>query len=206
MTFTPAPGGGLLFAPTRRGPGGSPLPEPEGPFTGPGRKTADEYAKMSDAELDRHILADRVQFQAARPLYRAVLAGVKLKTTYVLPGAAKDVVGYQADGARLVRVMDGDRLLAAMDKLFARSDAELRPYFRKAGALAALVGESVGDIGGDHSKAVIPAPGGPQFDYAAEVRAARAAYPALRTGLSVPDDFLIPDGSQSSKGFPPPPP
>lgn len=204
LALEPAPGGGLVFAPKRRGPGGSPVPEPEGPFTGPGRKTAAEYARMPDAELDRHILADRVQFQAARPLYRAFLGGVKLKNTFLLPGAAKDVVGYTADGAKLTRVMDGDKVLAAMDKMFGLSDAELRPLFRKAGALEAMVREAVGDLGGEKGKALVPAPGGPQFDYAAEVRAARAAYPALRKALGLPDEFWIPDGTPPPPGFGPP--
>ena len=206
FTLAPRPKGGLVFGPREHGPDGSPLPEPS-PFGGKERKTPDEYKKMPDAELDEHILADRVRYQAGRPLMRATLAGVKMKTTFVLPGAVKDVAGFKADGAKLVLEMSGDQMLAAMDKLFAKPDAELRPLYRTPGAIDAAADEALGHLGDGKFRAAVPAPGGPQFDYAAEVKAARAAYPALRKALKLPDDVWIPDGNPPPppKGFPPPP-
>ncbi|HEX4607002.1 MAG TPA: hypothetical protein VH092_02235, partial [Urbifossiella sp.] len=117
------------------------------------------------------------------------------------------VTGFKADGSKVVQEVDGDKVLAAMDKLFAKSNAEYRSLYRKAGAIDALAEEAFGTIGDNKMRAVVPAPGGPQFDYAGEVKAARAAYPALRKGLGVPDDFWVPDGNPPPfpKGFGPPP-
>ncbi len=192
--------GRLVLAKKAARPGGPPGTDDPSPFGGPGRKSAVELAKLPDADLDAYILGDRIQYQGTRPILLAALSRGKMKITYLLPGAAADAVGFKADGAKLVRDLDGDKMVAGMDALFSRPDIELRPIYRKAGGLEAAAVAAFGVLPDDACRAVIPTPGGPQFDYAAEVRAARDAYPALRKALGVPDDFWIPDGN------PPPPP
>ena len=192
--------GGLVLAKKSARPGGPPGPDGPSPFGGPGRKSAAELAKLPDADLDAYILGDRVQFQGTRPMLLAALARGKMKTTYLLPGVAADAVGFKADGVKLVHELDGDKMVAGMDALFSRPDAELRPVYRKAGGLEAAAVAAFGVLPDDACRAAVPTPGGAQFDYAAEVKAARESYPALRKALGVADDFWIPDGN------PPPPP
>lgn len=208
LALTPDKGGGLVLAKRPpRGPGAGP-PAPEAPslFGGPGRKAAADLAKLTDADLDGYILVDRIQYQASRPMFLAFFAKGKVRSTYVVPGKAGETTGFKADGGSLVREIDGDKAIAGLDAFFSRPDAALRPVYRKAGGLEEAAAAAFGAIPDEACRAAIPAPGGALFDYAAEVAAARAAYPALRKTLGVPDSFWIPDGGPPPKGFPQPRP
>ncbi|HYH63152.1 MAG TPA: hypothetical protein VD866_00490 [Urbifossiella sp.] len=200
-------GGQLVLAKKPpRGPG-PPTAEPPPLFGGPGRQSAEQLAKKSDAELDEYILTDRVQYQLVRPMMVAAFSRGKMTATYLLPGAATEVTGFKAEGTKVVWSMDGDKVITGMDAFLGRPDADLRGVYRKAGAFEAALVTALGSTPDDRCKAVVARPGPAQFDYAAEVKAARAAYPELRQSLKLPADYWLPDGNPPPpmKGFGPRP-
>jgi hypothetical protein len=206
LTLTGDKGGQLVLAKKPpRGPG-PPTPEPPPLFGGPNRLPAAELAKLSDEKLDEYILTDRVQYQLTRPMMLAAFSRGRMTATYLLPGEAAQVTGFKTDGAKMVWSMDGDKVIAGMDAFLGRPDAELRGVYRKAGAFEAAFDAAVGAVPDERCKAVVVRPGPPQFDFDAEVRAARAAYPELRTTLKLPADYWLPDGNPPpTKGFGPRP-
>lgn len=204
FALTAADGKLVLAKKAPRGPGGPPTPDTPSLFGGPGRRTAEDLAKVTDADLDGYILGDRIQFQAGRPAFVMCFSKGRMKTTYLLPGPATETAGFQGGGAKLVRTLDGDKAVAGLDAFFAKSNADLRPVYRTAGGLEAAAATVMGAPPDEACKAVVAAPGAAQFDFAAEVTAARAAYPALRKALGVGETFWIPDGGPPPKGFGPP--
>lgn len=207
LTLTGDKGGVLVLAKKPPRNPGMPSAEPPPVFGGPGRLPAEELAKMPDEKVNEYILSDRIQYQLTRPMMLAAFSRGKMTTTYLLPGEAAQVTGFKAEGAKLVWSMDGDKVIAGMDAFLGRPDAELRGVYRKAGGFDAALVAALGSTPDDQCKAVVNKPGPPQFDYAAEVKAARAAYPQLRDSLKLPADYWLPDGNPPPpmKGFGPRP-
>jgi hypothetical protein len=206
LTLTGDKGGQLILAP-KPPRNGRPGPETPKLFGGRDRVPAEELAKLPDEKVDEAILLDKVQYQASRPLVLACFARGKVTTTFLLPGTPDEQHGFRADGPKLVRTLDGDKAVAGIDAFFARPAADLRGVYRKPGAFDAELTAALGSAPDDACKAVVAKVGPPQFDYDAEVKAARAAYPQLRTVAGLPADFWLPDGNPPPppKGFGPPP-
>jgi hypothetical protein len=163
------------------------------------RKSPEELKKLSDEELDRYVLMDLIELQSSRPLIQAMFGGAKLKATYALPGDPTETTGLTRDGRRVSSTLEGDRLLAAVDKILARDAAAQRKAYR---AVADADVWALLEVEGFPGKGAVTVakPGPAQFDFDAEVKAARDAYPALRKKFGFGDDLRLPTSD------PPPPP
>src|SRR5262249_39210665 len=115
-----------------------------------------------------------------------------------LPGEVSGVKVYQPEGKRAVSfVMDGNKMLKAINGLMMRDNAFLRKKLRAEGDTDLFGGseESLKLLGLNWHEAspVVARPAGPQLADAKEVAAAREAYPALRKRLGLGEEKKIPD-------------
>jgi len=197
--LTGKPGGPLTLAKSKD----KDKKDADGPDLKPGLggdKTPEQIAKMTDTELDEYILKQRIQYQQMKPMLRMMIGDAKVKTTYKLPGEPEKVIGLKREGPQSVSfVIDGNRLLAAIDKLFALDNKEMRKLYRAGpGAEMKLLGEFA-DINAEVN-ITIPKPGKAQFDYDKEVKAAKDAYPMLRKKLKLRENIHLP-GEPGGKNF-----
>jgi hypothetical protein len=179
--------------------------EPEGPGIlnrGHGKKSAEELAKMTDQQLDAYIMKERIEYQSTKSLLIAMLADAKLKTTFIMPGQPEKVTGFKTDGQKVFSEIDGNRVIAGVNKVYAMQGAEIRKIYRSREAMEAVTRDAIGFIPDESLSATIAKPTGPQFDYAKEVAAARAAYPELRKKLNLDPSIRLPE-SDEPPGFPP---
>jgi hypothetical protein len=168
----------------------------------PGKKSPDELAKLTDPELDAYIMRERVEYQSIKPFIIGMLTDAKLKTTLVLPGEVGGVRGFQPEGKNGVSfVMDGNKLIVAANKLYAQDNEAFRKMYRS-GKTPDDVLESFGVP--DRATATVAKPGKPQFDFEAEVKAARDAYPDLRKKLKIGENVRLPDGTSTVPKSAPP--
>ena len=164
------------------------------------KKTASEIAKMSDSELDEYILKDRIEYQSSKPLVRAILTDAKIKTTFVLPGVVSEVRGFKTEANGAVSyTVDGNGILKAVEALFAQENSELRKIYRSKEGVVSLLETKVAGLPSENASATVAKPGKPLFDYDAEVKAAREAYPELRKKLKLGADVKLPDGTESKR-------
>jgi hypothetical protein len=163
-----------------------------------GGKTPEQLAKMTDAELDEYILKQRIEYQKFKPMLRMIMADAKVKTTYVLPGEPDKVVGFKREGPNSVSfVLDGNKILGAFDKVMTMDNKELRKILRAGGEAAVL--KEFAELDLEAATATVAKPGKPQFDYAAEVKAAKNAYPQLRKKLRLPKEIPLPGETDSDR-------
>jgi hypothetical protein len=155
------------------------------------RKSPEELKKLSDEELDKYVLMDLIELQSTRPLVVAMFGGAKLKATYVLPGDPTEVRGLARDGRKVSSMLEGDKLVTAVDKLLARDKATHRKVYRGLTDPDVWALLEVDGFPGKGSVTVAK-PGGAQFDFDAEVKAARDAYPALKKKFGFGDDLRLP--------------
>ena len=163
------------------------------------RKSPEELKKLSDEDLDKYVLMDLVELQSTRLLIAAMFGGAKLKATYVLPGDPTDAAGLTRDGRKVSYALEGDKIVAAVDKVLARDRPTHRRVYRAvtdADTWALLEVEGFPGKG----SVTVAKPGAAQFDFDAEVKAARDAYPALKKKFGFGDDLRLPTSD------PPPPP
>ena len=167
-----------------------------GPLTG-GRETslpqATEPEKpMSEEQTQQRLAAERAKWQQMKPMMAMTLGRMKMEATFHLPGTLKEVQGFvdklMADDEYVRKNMLAGKGGMGQPPL---DDKALQQLFGTAGP---LVAKTAG-------------PAKPQFDYAAEVQAAKAAYPAMiqRLGLDqvpadqpgpqVPPGFGLPGGA-----------
>ncbi len=157
--------------------------------------------KLNDQELDEYILTKRVQYQTAKPLFRGLLTDLKLTFTFRLPGEVSGVKGYRPEGKRAVSfALDGNKLLKLWDDLMKRDNAFFRKNLRAGGDADLFRGSEQSlkllGLNWHEAVAVVARPDGPQFDYAKEVAAARAAYPAMRKRLGLGEEKKAPNFPQ----------
>jgi hypothetical protein len=163
---------------------------------GPSRrkpKTRDEIAKMTDEELDRHILLDLIDLQAGKPLVTALLADAKVKTTYVMPGDVTAAEGFAREGRRASLALDGNAVLASFKKVLDQDRAAWRKIYRDA-ATPAAVQAAIFGFPVESASVTVAKPGDAQFDFDKEVKEARAAYPELRKKFGFGEDLQLPTG------------
>jgi hypothetical protein len=161
-------------------------------------------------ELTAEKLAEKVKtyqdmWAARRRDTEAKLAGVKVGLSFKLPGPATDVSGLTAasDGA-LVFTLDGQKLFRAADELVkdsayvgqcikeGRKPADDRRDPILAEKMFGSKGPWTARVTGDVK---------PPFDYAAEAKAAKDAYPSLleKLGLTPPPSKLAAEETSSKK-------
>jgi hypothetical protein len=162
-----------------------------------------DVAKLTDKQLDEEIFKQRVLYQSGRPIMTAMLTDMKLEVMLRVPGDVRDVKGWKKDGKRSASwAVDGNAVLAQVKAVMAEDDAALRKRARKArtvdlvgsGGPAALFKEA------QEAEVTVDNLTGPQFDYAKEVSAARAAYPALRERFKLDANTKLPGESGPAPG------
>jgi hypothetical protein len=165
----------------------------------PDRKTPAELAKMTDAEVDRYILRDRIEYQGSKPILVALMTDAKVKTVFVLPGEVSGVKGLTAEGKdRVSFVLDGPKVLAGVGKIFAMSNAELRAVYRSKDIQEVMAAETIGLLPDTTTTAMVAKPTGPLFDFDKEVKEAIAAYPELRKRFKLDPNVRLP-GEEKAK-------
>jgi hypothetical protein len=171
---------------------------------GGNRDEEPDLRKLKGKELDEYILSKRVEYQATKGLFTALLTDLKYTFVYRLPGDVSGVKVYRTEGKRSVALtLEGNKILKAMNDLMTRDDDSFRKELL-AGALIDFRGDTAKSLKAlglnwHEAAAVVPRPGGPQFDYAKESAAAREAYPALRQRLGLGEEKKGPDLPQFDK-------
>jgi hypothetical protein len=151
-----------------------------------------DLAKMSDKEIDEHMLKQRVEYQKIRPLLEMMFNDLKIKTVLHLPGDIVEAKGFKKVGKRTVsQSFEGAALLAVLKKFIMMDSAELKKLAASKNEkdLMALIGPLA--MYGEPDVTVHNL-GEPQFDYDREVREARAAYPTLRKALGLDESAKLP--------------
>ena len=157
--------------------------------------TLRELAEVLQARLEgdpARVVVGVAPLDSAGPDQISFLTDARLKTTYLLPGQPSMATRFKIDGRKLVIDIEGNKIIAGMNQIFVLDAAELRKVYRSKEKMDALTESVFGVFPDDSAKAVIAKPSGPQFDYAKEVKEARAAYPELRKKLNLGDDIKLP--------------
>jgi hypothetical protein len=142
-------------------------------------------SKLSEDEIAQRVKDQRDKAQATRPMLELVMAKFKMDLVFRLPGTVAEATHFQREPGGAVRLLvDGQKILQAMDRLMA-DDAFMRGL--------ATSGESFGPTGSKMSDAINEELFGskasarvrvngdlkPLFDYEAESKKARDAYPKM---------------------------
>lgn len=148
--------------------------------------------KLTEAEIDRRVKAERERFRQKRPWLESFLAGTRLEMSFRLPGTPAEVSNLRKDEDGTLRfVIEGPKLLQAIDQLMADD-----PYLRQR-----IVAEAAGGRGRPRLddalneklfgaraplRARVTGDLKPLFDYEAEAKAAKDACPKMleRLGLA----------------------
>jgi len=180
---------------------------------------AEPEKQMTDEEMQQRLAAERAKWQQMKPMMAMTIGKMKMDAIFRLPGKLVKVEGFQktSDGG-VQFVFDGTKVLEVIDKLMA-DDSYVRENM-----LAGKGGMGQPPLGEEAMKqlfgttgalvAQTQGPAEPQFDYAAEVQAAKAAYPAMikRLGLDkvpetgpgpqLPPGFGLPGSRKGRAGRP----
>jgi len=83
-------------------------------------KPKTQPAKLTDAEVAKAVLAERMSYQAGRPLVLAMLGTAKHAATFNLPGKVTEAGVFKKTGRNQVRLsFTGRQIVNAMDKMVA---------------------------------------------------------------------------------------
>jgi len=149
-------------------------------------------AKLTKEEIDRRVKAQHDGFRQKRPWLEQVLAKTRIEMSFRLPGTPGEVANLQkGEDGTLQFVLEGPKLLQAIDQVVA-DDAYMREMVvSEAGARPARprLSEALNEkLFGARApiRASVTGDLKPLFDYAAEARAAKDAYPKMleRLGLA----------------------
>ena len=148
--------------------------------------------KLTPEETDQRVKAQREQFQQMRPMIEMFLGKARAEMSFRLPGTVGEVSNLQKEQGGAVRfVFDGAKALQAVDQLMA-DDAYVRERVASGagvGAGGARLNDALNEkLFGSRGPVQARVSGDlkPLFDYAAEVKAAKDAYPKMleRLGLA----------------------
>jgi hypothetical protein len=151
-----------------------------------------DFAKMTDKEIDEHLLAQRVEWQKVRPLMEMMFNDLKVKAVLHLPGDIVEVKGFHKEGKRTVsQTLEGKAIMAVLKKIMMidRDEVKKLAAGKNEKDLLALIGPMAQWA---DCAVTVNNLGAPQFDFDKEVREARAAYPALRKALGLDDSVRLP--------------
>jgi len=203
VTLAKTDDGGMVL---RLKPQGQPGPGPTG---GPTTEPEPPQPPMSDEQIQQRLAAERAKWQQMKPMMAMTIGKMKMEATFRLPGTLTEVKGFQKTkdgGARFL--FDGAKVLEVIDKLMT-DDAYVRENMLKGkGGMGQppldekALTELFGTAGPLVAKA--SAPLNAQFDYAAEVQAAKAAYPGMIKRLGLDQVPAQVPGPQLPPGFPVP--
>jgi len=147
--------------------------------------------KLSEDEIAQRIKDQRDKAQATRPMLELFMAKFKMDLVFRLPGTVADATHFQREPGGAVRLtVEGQKILQVMDQLVA-DDAFMRDLVAS--------GESFGPGGsrmrdaineklfGSKAPARVRVNGDlkPLFDYEAEAKKARDAYPKMVESLGL---------------------
>jgi len=170
------------------------------------RKPDAQPPQMTEEQIQQSIQQRRQAWQMTKPMMTMMLGKMKMELTFHLPGPVTQVKGFQKTEDGGVRFgVDGAKVLAALDKFMA-DDAFLRKQVMQGGGDPgqppmddpAVMKDMFGVEGALEAHAGPPVKA--QFDYKAEVQAAKAAYPAMIKKLGL-DQLSQESGPMMPPGF-----
>jgi hypothetical protein len=191
--------------------GGGPARQGDAVASPEAAKAAPPAPKLTQEETDQRIKAQRERFKQMRPMMEMFFAKARVEMSFRLPAAPADVSNLRKDPDGTLRfVLDGGKALQVIDQLMAdekyvRERAAAGP---EAGKNTAWLNEALNEkLFGSRAPVRARASGDlkPLFDYAAEVKAAKDAYPKMLERLGLPSAPAAPPAAESGGKEPPPP-
>jgi len=162
--------------------------------------------KLTEAEIDRRVKAEREAFRQKRPWLESFLAKTRVEMSFRLPGTRGEVSNLQNDeGGALRFVLEGPKLLQAIDQLTA-DDQYLRDRVvaeAEAGQGGARRVDALNEkLFGSRApiRARVTGDLRPLFDYEAEMKAAKEAYPKMVERLGLADVPSTPPAESGRRG------
>ena len=157
-------------------------PPKDSPDKRPDKYVALDPNKMTEKQLDDYLFLRRTTFATMRSLMNG-LNDALIRIEIILPGKVERApfAGKVTSENTVTFDITGKTLLEMLDRQMDRTPAQLKAEARKTGRLPAMnsqpePGSFFGPLG--KTPTIVTAPGvKPQFDYAAEVEAAKAATP-----------------------------
>jgi hypothetical protein len=153
-----------------------------------GELAATPPPSLTDKEVDDAVKQKRKEWQMSRPMMDHIYSALKIDTLFVLPGKVSEVNVFEKTDQGVRLVINGKKMLAAMDKMVA-DDAMMKEPIKagkdplKPGASDALQELVFGGKGPIRAK--VSGDLKPVFDYKAEVEKAKAAQPAMLKKLGI---------------------
>jgi hypothetical protein len=162
-------------------------------------KTPEEIRKMTDEDLDKHILRDLIELQSSKPLMRALLTDAKIKNTFILPGEITSTTGFVKDSNKASMILDGNKILDKINGFALLKPVELRKLYRGATTPDFFEHLIFEDGEPENGSITVAKPDKSLFDFDKEVAEAREAYPQLRKKFGFGDDLRLPMGNTPPK-------
>lgn len=143
----------------------------------------------TEADVDKALSDARAQFQQMKPMMVGLLGTMKTDISFRLPGTVTESSNLKREVSGALRLQfSGTQMLEAMEKFMA-DDAKLRDQIKAGRDLLKSGPES--DVAMNEQlfgeakpiKAVVKVDAKPQFDFAGEVAAAKAAAPSIFKAL-----------------------
>jgi hypothetical protein len=150
-----------------------------------------DFSKMSDKEIEDYMLRQRVDYRKVRPLMTMMFGDLKVKTVVHLPGDVVAVKGFKKEGRTVTQIIDGNALLKLFDTNLMLDPGVIRKLGVSKNSKESIFLGDQAEMFGDPEVTIKPA-AKDQFDYTQEMRAARAAYPALRKVLGIGEEVALP--------------
>jgi hypothetical protein len=168
--------------------------------------------KLTPEEIDQRVKMQREQFQQMRPMMEMFLGKARVEMSFRLPGTVGEVSNLQKEQGGVLRfVLEGAKALQVIDQLMA-DDA----YVRERVAAGAVVGRGGAQLNDALNEKLFGSRGPlqarvtgdlkPLFDYAAEAKAAKDAYPKMLERLGMAPAPSAPAVTESGGKSPIPPP
>lgn len=140
--------------------------------------------ELSEDEARAKLAEERPRFAQAREFMEGMMGGLLCTAALRLPAAVATVKHGKKAGPKEVRTrFEGKALLGLLDRLMTDDDLALKLLRTGKQGPEALMG-LIGDLG--PLEVVATGEGAPQFDYEAEVAAARERFAALSETLNLP--------------------
>jgi len=163
------------------------------------KKPHAEPAKLSDAEIAQRATDAKNKFKQQLPMFAAMLAEYRSEWSVALPGAPEKTVNFEkvASAPNTVRIVyDGPKMLEALNKLpgdeaFWKEQAASGADFAKDGPQGNALNEKLFGTRGP-IQTFVRAPLKNQFDYAAEMAAAKAGFAAMKARLKLDETSALP--------------